>query len=97
MLYIAETFDLLSAANTSLRIFDTDGVPLLAVNNDKAPGDDASKIEWTAPRTDTFYVKVSHEPDFGIYGSYDLVLRVDVPGDADGDGYDTSTDCNDTA
>jgi hypothetical protein len=65
-----ETTNLLSDANTFLEILDSDGVTVLASNNDRAAGDESSLINWTAPRSDVFYVRVTHYPDWGIYGSY---------------------------
>lgn len=94
-LYVAETMNLLSDGNTLLEILDSDGLTVLASNNDRAPGDDSSRIEWTAPRSDTFFARVRHASDLGVYGSYDLVLTTQNPVDNDGDGFDTSTDCND--
>lgn len=72
--YTVETQNLRSDGNTFLEILDTDGQTVLASNNDRTPGDDSSRLDWTAPRTDRFYVRVTHAADLGIYGSYDLVL-----------------------
>ncbi len=95
--YVVETQNLRSDANTLLEILDSDGVTVLAFNDDRAPGDESSSIDWTAPRSDVFYARVRHAPDLGIYGSYDLkVLLVTVGDDDDGDGYDTTTDCDDS-
>jgi len=95
--YVAETQNLRSDANTLLEILDSDGQTVLASNDDRAPADESSSIDWTAPRSDVFYARVQHAPDLGIYGSYDLqVLLVSVGDDADGDGYDTTTDCDDS-
>ncbi len=73
--YRAETTNLLSDANTFLEILDSDGATVLASNNDRAPGDESSLVQWTAPRSDLFYVRVTHYPDWGIYGSYRLSLN----------------------
>lgn len=70
----AETTNLVSDANTYLEVLDSDGVTVLASNNDRVAGDESSLIDWTAPRADTFYLRVSHYADWGIYGSYNLVL-----------------------
>ncbi len=94
--YAIETLNLQSDGNTSLRLYDTDGLTVLVLNDDRAPGDDSSLIEWVAPRTDQFFVRVHHGTDVGVYGSYDLKISALVPTDADADGYDTTTDCNDT-
>jgi hypothetical protein len=70
----AQTTNLLSDANTFLEILDTDGTTVLASNNDRTAGDESSVIDWTAPRTDTFYLRLTHAADWGIYGSYKLLL-----------------------
>lgn len=93
--YVAETQNLKSDGNTYLRILDTDGTTPLASNDDRSSEDESSRVDWTAPRSDLFYIRVSHSADIGVYGSYDLVLSVQNPIDNDNDGYDTSTDCND--
>jgi hypothetical protein len=72
--YTAETRNLRSDGNTFLEILDSNGQTVLASNNDRAAGDDSSMLNWTAPRTDRFFVRVTHAADLGIYGSYDLVL-----------------------
>jgi len=94
--YVIETVNLLSDANTSLRLYDTDGQTLLALNDNRASGDDSSRIDWTAPRSDLFYVQVVHSFDFGIYGSYDLLVTTLNPVDDDGDGVHVPSDCNDS-
>ena len=71
---LAETTNLVSDANTFLEILDSDGATVLASNNDRVAGDESSLINWTAPRADIFYVRVSHFADWGIYGSYNLLL-----------------------
>ncbi|HEY3174525.1 MAG TPA: PPC domain-containing protein [Candidatus Polarisedimenticolia bacterium] len=68
--YRVETTDLLSDANTYLEILDSDGATVLAFNDDRAVGDGSSLINWTAPRADVFFVRVTHSADWGIYGSY---------------------------
>ncbi len=70
--YTIQTLGLLSDANTSLEVLDADGVTVLASNDDRALDDPSSQIVWTAPRSDTFYVRSTHAPDYGIYGSYEL-------------------------
>lgn len=94
--YAIETLNLRSDGNTSLRLYDTNGTTVLVLNDDRAPGDDSSLIEWVAPRTDQFFARVHHGADVGIYGSYDLKISAQNPSDDDLDGYDTTTDCNDT-
>ncbi|MFQ5670026.1 MAG: MopE-related protein [Acidobacteriota bacterium] len=93
--YIIETSNLASDGDTLLKILDTDGQTVLALNDDRASGDASSLLDWTAPRSDLFYAQVAHTLGVGVYGSYDLDLTVTVPQDLDNDGFDTSTDCND--
>lgn len=93
--YIAETLNLLSDGNTRMRIYDTDGITLLASNDNRAIGDDSSMIEWNAPGSGTYYIRIVHSTDIGIYGSYDIRVRSQNPNDGDGDGYEVGADCND--
>jgi len=93
--YVVETTNLLSDGNTILQILDSDGVTPLATNDDRSASDPSSLVIWVAPRSDTFYVRVTHATDVGIYGSYDLRIAGAGPVDNDGDGFDTTTDCND--
>ncbi|HET9299718.1 MAG TPA: PPC domain-containing protein, partial [Candidatus Polarisedimenticolaceae bacterium] len=73
VVYTVTTSNLVSDANTNLEILDTNGTTVLASNND-CPGftDGSSCLTVTAPRTDTFYIRVKHATDAGIYGSYSL-------------------------
>ena len=94
--YTLETLNLLSGADTSLRLWDTDGVSLLALNHDRSAGDKSSRIDWTAPRSDQFYIEVSRGiSSVGEYGTYDLSIVNNSFVDVDGDGYDTVDDCDD--
>jgi len=70
--YVIETLNLSSAADTYLYLYDSDGSTLLAANDDYG-GSLASRIEWEAPATGTYYVLVKHwNPNVGgcgtIYG-----------------------------
>ncbi|HKY31147.1 MAG TPA: PPC domain-containing protein [Candidatus Polarisedimenticolia bacterium] len=70
--YAAETLGLLSDANTQIELLDTDGSSVLALNNDRAAGNESSLITWTAPATGDYYLRVTHAPDWGSYGSYSV-------------------------
>lgn len=73
--YTMQTVLLLSANDTNLELLDTNGSTVLASNNDRATGDKSSLITWTAPRTDTFYIRSKRASGgYTIYGGYDLVL-----------------------
>lgn len=74
VVYTIETHNLLSDANTKLELLDTNGSTVLASNDDRDASDPSSLIAWTAPRSDFFYIRSTHAPDLGIYGSYDLSL-----------------------
>ncbi len=73
--YRAKTGAQISDANTFLELLDSNGSTVLASNNDVAPGNEDSQIDWTAPRSDTFYLRVTHWPDWGVYGTY--LIRID--------------------
>jgi len=73
VVYTITTANLVSDANTNLEILDTNGTTVLASNNDCPNTTDGSScLTVTAPRTDTFYIRVKHATDAGIYGSYNL-------------------------
>jgi len=67
--YTIQTSNLGPAADTYLYLYDTDGSTLLAANDDYG-GSLASRIEWTAPLTGTYYVLVKHwNPNVGGCGT----------------------------
>ena len=55
--YEIATSDLDAGCDTMLKLFDADGQTVLAENDDAGPGP-ASRIVWTAPKTDTYTVQV---------------------------------------
>ena len=76
--YIIETTDLGPAADTYLYLYDTDATTLLAANDDYG-GSLASRIEWTAPVTGTYYLLVKHwSPSAGGCGT-GYTLRLTRP------------------
>ncbi|MFQ5720719.1 MAG: MopE-related protein [Acidobacteriota bacterium] len=93
--YVIETLALQGDANTFLRVRDSDGTTLLAFNDNRASGDLSSRIDFTAPRTDRFFVEVSRSTSFAAYGEYDLSISTTAAVDNDGDGFDSFSDCND--
>ena len=94
--YTIETLNLLGDANTALELLDSDGVTVLASNNDRDAFDPSSLIIYTPAGAGTLYVRSFHAADFGIYGSYDLRIGSSGGGlDADMDGHPADTDCND--
>jgi hypothetical protein len=67
--YRLRTSDLGPSADTYLYLYDTDGVTLLASNDDYG-GSLASQIEWTAPATGIYYVLIQHwNPNVGGCGT----------------------------
>ncbi|HKQ96613.1 MAG TPA: pre-peptidase C-terminal domain-containing protein [Candidatus Polarisedimenticolia bacterium] len=72
--YTIDTLNLLGKADTSLQLLASDGVTILASNDNRAAGDDSSLINYTATANGTLYVKSFHAAGLGIYGSYDLRL-----------------------
>ncbi|MBI4160964.1 MAG: pre-peptidase C-terminal domain-containing protein, partial [Acidobacteria bacterium] len=93
--YVIETLNLLSDANTYLRLREPDGSTVLAENNDRSSGDPSSLISFTATADGTYFVEAFHASDFGVYGSYDFRVTAQGGPDQDGDGYDISVDCDD--
>ncbi len=94
--YAIETLNLLSDANTSLDLLAADGATVLASNNDRSAIDASSLILYTPSAAGRFYVRSTHAADFGIYGSYDFRISIQGGVDADGDGYTSDVDCDDT-
>jgi hypothetical protein len=73
--YTIQTLNLLSANDTTLDLLDSNGSTVLTSNNDRAAGDPSSRITWTAPRSDTFFIRSKRASGgYTIYGSYDLQL-----------------------
>ena len=70
--YKVQTTSLLGDANTSLTVIGSNGIAVLASNDDRSGLDKSSFINFLAPTTGTFYVKSVHSTGFGIYGSYDI-------------------------
>lgn len=94
--YIIETLALVSDGNTKMYLIDTDGTTVLAIHDDRSSSDESSVFEWTAPSSGTYFVRVFHALDWGIYGSYDFRINPLSTVDLDLDGYISSLDCDDT-
>jgi hypothetical protein len=81
--YVIHTANLGPAADTYLYLYGVDRTTLLASNDDQLATDDdtehtlASRIEWTAPASGTYYVQVQHwNPNIqGCGTKYDLVVE----------------------
>jgi hypothetical protein len=59
VVYTLYTYNLDMATDTYLYLYDEDGTTLLA-SNDDSDGSLASRIDWTAPATGTYYVAIKH-------------------------------------
>lgn len=71
--YLITTSNLGQAADTYLYVYGTDGMTLLASNDDYS-GSLASQIEWRAPSSGTYYVLVQHwNPNVGGCGTSYIV------------------------
>ncbi len=77
--YILRTFNLGPISDTYLYLYDTDGVTLLASNDDYS-GSLASHIKWTAPASGIYYILVKHwNPNAGGCGAtYDVGVILDL-------------------
>jgi hypothetical protein len=94
--YTIETFNLLGDANTSLSLLGSNGVTVVASNDDRSASDKSSLIAYTPPSSGRLYLKSVHGAGLGVYGSYDLRIAGAVAGvDNDQDGYPQPQDCND--
>jgi murein DD-endopeptidase MepM/ murein hydrolase activator NlpD len=73
--YRLKTYELALASDTTIYLYAQDGTTLL-VSNDDYEGTLASQIDWTAPSSATYYVKVNHwNPNVGGCGtSYSFVV-----------------------
>lgn len=75
--YQLRTLDLSTSADTYLYLYSSDGVTLLASNDDYA-GTLASQISWEAPATGTYYVSVKQwNPNVAGCGTgYQLTITI---------------------
>lgn len=76
--FIVETTDLVSDANTFLAVTDSLGTVIVS-NDNRAGGDESSRILFTAPYDGRFFPRVTHAPDHGVYGSYNLRVTEGTP------------------
>ena len=80
-----------ATCDTYLSLYDTDGVTVLAWNDDYVGYDSA--LQYTPGLTGTYYVMVrAFDATYGV-DTYTLGVRTFV--DTDGDGYSTYHDCDD--
>jgi hypothetical protein len=72
--YLAETFRLFQAADTVLDVISTDGLTVLATNDDYG-STTASRLSWTAPATGKYYLRSRRfdgSSNYAQFGSYDI-------------------------
>jgi hypothetical protein len=94
--YTIETGNIRGRADTFLELLAEDGSTVLAGNDDRAPGDPSSRIDFTPSSGGTLFLRAGHAPGFGRYGSYDLRAVGNALVDGDLDGYLGNIDCNDS-
>lgn len=84
--YSFYTLNLGTSADTTLSLYDTDGLTLL-LSNDDFNESLASQVEWTAPTTGTYYVLINHwNPNAGGCGTaYTFEVSVLLPTTAPSD------------
>ena len=71
--YLIRTARLTAEMDTVLVLYDLDGRTVLA-EDDNSGGEGASRIEWSAPRSGTYFVAVRHASPEGT-GGYELVIE----------------------
>jgi hypothetical protein len=75
--YEFATSDLQNGCDTYLELYDTNGVTLLASNDDRASGDRSSRIAGTFSITGTYYLRCyayNGADAIATYGSYNLYI-----------------------
>jgi hypothetical protein len=80
MEYVVETGDLADNCDTILEIYDTDGVTILAWDDDSGSQQYASFLQWTAPASGTYYARIASFYLEGL-GSYRIWARTAPPDD----------------
>ena len=75
--YEIKTTNLAAGVDTVLEIYDTDGVTMLATDNNSGGGK-ASLLLWQAPADGTYYVRVRQAAGsaYGCSASYDIVNKI---------------------
>ena len=82
-LYVIETYELGTDADTKICLFGTDGTTQLACDDDSGGGL-ASRLRWTAPGDGTYHLRVKHAVSSisGPTTSYHLAISVGDPLDS---------------
>lgn len=73
--YEIQTLTLATDVDTIIRIYDADGVTLLASDDNSGSGL-SSHLRWSAPASDRFYLRVTQAPGsaFGCDANYEIVV-----------------------
>ncbi|MDY6877155.1 MAG: pre-peptidase C-terminal domain-containing protein [Chloroflexota bacterium] len=83
--YTIETFELSVFNDTDLWLYDANGTEL--EHNTDYGGPTASRIDWVAPTSGTYFVKVTHEKGWGGGDDYFYFLQV-IESYLDSDAYE---------
>ena len=75
------TTDLAPHVDTTLLLYERDGVTQLAYNDDDPATAPASRLIWIAPETGSYYLQIaSFDPDgVGCHATYNLVITSNTP------------------
>jgi hypothetical protein len=75
------TDQLAAGVDTTLTLYDTDGITQLAYNDDDLLNAPASRIEWAVPDTGTYFLKAAHQDGQagGCGMTYELYGEVEQP------------------
>jgi murein DD-endopeptidase MepM/ murein hydrolase activator NlpD len=77
--YVVQTSNLAAGVDTTLEIFDRDGLATLA-SDDNGGGNAASRLEWHAPASGTYFIRVTQAPGsaYGCSASYDVSVSQEL-------------------
>ena len=81
--YTIETTNLAVDTDTILALYAPNGTDLIASNDDIEPGNLASRVEWIATSSDTYFIKIRHYLE--TVGSDDVRYDVSILGEVDDD------------
>ena len=67
--------------DTTLLLYERDGVTQLAYNDDDPATAPASRLIWTAPETGSYYLQITNfnADNIGCDATYDLIISSDMP------------------
>jgi hypothetical protein len=77
--YVIETTTPVGDCATQLALYGPDTTTLLASDVNRAPGDITSRIDYTPAVAGAYFVRATHAPAYGRYGSYDLRISEGTP------------------